>query len=39
MQGILHKGSSPENRRLAYGMSYKIECTSDKGNNLNENNH
>ena len=39
MQGILRKDSSLENRRSAYGMSYKIECTSDKGNNLNENNH
>ena len=39
MQGILRKGSSLENRRSAYGMFYKIECTSDKGNGLNENNH
>lgn len=39
MQGILRKGSSLENRRSAYGMSYKIKCTSDKGNDLNENNH
>ncbi len=39
MQGILRKGSSLENRRSAYGMFYKIECTSDKGNGSNENNH
>ena len=39
MQGILRKGSSLENRRSAYGMSCKIECTSDKESGSNENYH